>query len=67
MLLKVKGELPVRVSIILIEQGQYKGFGFVDAQESIAYFEDFSNYITRYKSTYYTTKILQAYHKKKQQ
>jgi DNA polymerase-3 subunit epsilon len=62
--IKGKGRTACEVSIILIEQGQYKGFGFVDAQESVTYFEDFSNYITRYKSTYYTTKILQAYHKK---
>ena len=63
-IIKGKGRTPSEVSIILIEQGEYKGFGFIDAQESIAYFEDFSQYITRYKSSYYTTKILQSYHKK---
>ena len=63
-IIKGKGRTPTEISIILIEQGDYKGFGFVDAQESIRYFEDFSTYITRYKSSYYTTKILQSYHKK---
>ena len=63
-IIKGKGRTPSEVSIILIEQGEYKGFGFIDDQVSITYFEDFSNYITRYKSSYYTTKILQSYHKK---
>ena len=28
------------------------------------YFDDFANHITRYNSTYYTTKIIQSYLKK---
>lgn len=64
-IIKGKGRTPTEISIILIEQGEYKGFGFIDSQESIAYFEDFATYITRYKSSYYTSKILQSYHKKK--
>jgi len=63
-IIKGKGRTPTEISIILIEQGEYKGFGFIDSQESIAYFEDFATYITRYKSSYYTSKILQSYHKK---
>ena len=63
-IIKGKGRTPTESSIILVEQGDYKGFGFVDIQESISYFDDFSNYITPYKSSYYTTKILQSYLKK---
>ena len=63
-IIKGKGRTPTESSIILVEQGDYKGFGFVDIQESISYFDGFSNYITPYKSSYYTTKILQSYLKK---
>ncbi len=63
-IIKGKGRSASEFSIILIEQGTYKGFGFIDGSEAIQYFDDFANHITRYNSTYYTTKIIQSYLKK---
>ena len=63
-IIKGQGRTAEECSITLIEQGTYKGFGFIERSETILHFEDFINHITRYKSTYHTTKILQAYHKK---
>ncbi|MGK0387090.1 MAG: DNA polymerase-3 subunit epsilon [Patiriisocius sp.] len=63
-IIKGQGRTATECSIILIEQGTYKGFGFIDRSETILHFEDFTNHITRYNSTYHTTKIIQSYHKK---
>lgn len=62
--IKGKGRTMTEFSVILVEDGVYKGFGFIEASESIGRFEEFSNFITPYKSTFHTTKIIQGYMKK---
>ncbi|MFT6826027.1 MAG: DNA polymerase-3 subunit epsilon, partial [Patiriisocius sp.] len=63
-IIKGKGRTASEFSIILVEQGTYKGFGFIDGSEAIQYFDDFANHITLCNSTFHTTKIIQSYLKK---
>jgi len=56
-----KGRTPSENCIILIENGEYQGFGFVENETTIAHFDDFKDYIKRYNNNFYTSKILNAY------
>lgn len=62
--IKQHGRTADETAIILVEQGQYKGFGFIENNTPITDFEDFSNYITRYKNTYHTTKLIASFVRK---
>ncbi len=56
-----KGRTPSETCIISIENGEYQGFGFLENDITIEHFEEFSEYIKRYKNTFYTSKILNGY------
>lgn len=62
--IKDKGRTLQESSIILVEKGEYKGFGFIENTETITSFEDFSSYITKYKNTYHTTKLISGFIRK---
>lgn len=62
--LKQKGRTPDEAAIILVEQGEYKGIGFIDNDTTIESFEDFSNHITRYQNNYHTTKLIAGFMQK---
>lgn len=56
-----KGRNPSENCIVLIENDEYKGFGFVPNDIAVAYFDEFKEYIKRYENNFYTSKILNAY------
>ena len=62
--IKQRGRTEEEQAIILVENGEYQGFGFIDKTEAITDFNDFSTMITRYKNSYHTTKVLNAFMKK---
>ncbi len=53
------------LSVIMIENGKYRGFGYVDASESVANPEQVNDYITRYSDNHDIQSILRSYLKKK--
>lgn len=56
-----KGKTPLETCIILIENGEYQGFGFLENDIAIEHFVEFKDYIKRYENNFYTSKILNAY------
>ena len=60
-IIKQKGRTAAEQAIILIADGVYQGFGFIDSSETVKDLEDFRNYITRFKNSYHTTKIINAF------
>lgn len=63
-IIKQAGRTEEEQAIILVENGEYQGFGFIDKIETITDFNDFRNMITRYKNSYHTTKIINVFMKK---
>ncbi len=49
-IIKQKGRTEDEIAIILVENGEYQGYGFIDKTEAITDFNDFGNMITRYKT-----------------
>ena len=60
-IIKEKGRTPSENCFILVEHGEYKGYGFIDQEVSIAGFDEFATHITLFQNTYHTSKILRAY------
>ncbi|GAA0872298.1 exonuclease domain-containing protein [Gangjinia marincola] len=60
-----RGRTPQEKAIVLIENGEYQGFGFIDQTETITEFDEFKGYIDRYKNSYHTTQIVSAYMRNK--
>ena len=51
-------------SVILVKEGRYKGFGFVDTAEIFSDIEQIETYIERKHHTYHTNQIIRGYLKK---
>lgn len=63
-LIKEKGRTLDEQSFIMIQDGVYKGFGFVNETEQIMSIEDCENFLHLQKQTYHTTKIIKSYLRK---
>ncbi len=63
-IIKQEGRTEEENAIILVNNGEYQGYGFIDKTETITDFNDFGNVITRYKNSYHTTKIINVFMKK---
>ncbi|MFC4636320.1 exonuclease domain-containing protein [Dokdonia ponticola] len=63
-IIKEKGRTPSENCLILVEQGEYKGYGFIDHDVAITDFDGFKTHITPFKNTYHTTKIMSGYMRK---
>ncbi len=62
--IKEKGRTIEEQSFVMIEQGVYKGYGFIGEEAQISKLEDCEHYLTKQKHTYHTTKIIKSYLKK---
>ena len=63
-IIKQKGRTEDENAVILVTNGEYQGFGFINKAESVTEFNDFNNFITRYKNSYHTTKVISGFMKK---
>ena len=63
-LIKEKGRTFNEQSFVMIENGIYKGFGFIDKNEQITTIDDCRNFLCLKKQTYHTTKIIKNYLRK---
>lgn len=51
-------------AFVLVKEGQYQGFGFIDAETQINRLEDYEAFLKRQTATYHTNKILSNYLRK---
>ncbi|WP_299212246.1 exonuclease domain-containing protein [uncultured Dokdonia sp.] len=63
-IIKEKGRTSSETCLILVENGEYKGYGFIDQEVSIADFDQFATHIKPFKNTYHTSKIISGYMRK---
>ncbi|MBP2833946.1 GIY-YIG nuclease family protein [Aquimarina sp. U1-2] len=63
-LIREKGRAIDEHSFIMIQNGIYKGFGYVHQSEQVLHFDDFETYLKLQKHTYHTTKIIKGYLRK---
>ncbi len=63
-LIREKGRTVEEHSFVMIQNGIYKGFGFVDESEQLIHFDDFETHIISQKHTYHTTQIIKSYLRK---
>ncbi|MDY8135701.1 exonuclease domain-containing protein [Aquimarina sp. 2201CG5-10] len=63
-LISEKGRTMDEQSFVMIQDGIYKGYGFVQEEEKIINFDDIENFLQLKKHTYYTTKIIKSYLRK---
>ncbi|MBQ0738962.1 exonuclease domain-containing protein [Aquimarina celericrescens] len=63
-LIREKGRSVDEHSFVIIQNGIYKGFGYVHQSEQVSHFDDFEAYLTLQKHTYHTTKIIKGYLRK---
>ncbi len=63
-LIREKGRSIDEHSFVMIQNGIYKGFGYVHQSEQVSHFDDFEAYLTLQKHTYHTTKIIRGYLRK---
>jgi DNA polymerase-3 subunit epsilon len=51
-------------AFILVKEGRYCGYGFVDMEDPISSIEDFEPFLKLQEATYHTHKILRGYLRK---
>ncbi|WP_299608556.1 exonuclease domain-containing protein [uncultured Aquimarina sp.] len=62
--IKGKGRTFNEQSFVMIQDGVYRGFGYLQNDEQILNSEDFDTYLQLQKHTYHTTKIIKSYLRK---
>ncbi|WP_034230103.1 exonuclease domain-containing protein [Aquimarina pacifica] len=63
-LIREKGRAIDEHSFVMIQNGIYKGFGYVHQSEQVSHFDDFETFLIQQKHTYHTTKIIKSYVRK---
>jgi len=63
-LIKQPGRTAEEACFIMVKDGEYQGYGFVDQYASIATMEDCEDYIDRKAANYHTNQIIRSYLKK---
>lgn len=56
-----KGRTDGEIAFALVENGQYKGFGFFDRSEAICNIEDYEPFLKLQQATYHTHAIIRSY------
>lgn len=51
-------------SVVLVKEGRYRGFGFVDKSEGFSSIDEIESFIERKHHTYHTNQIIRSYLKK---
>ena len=62
--IREKGRHFEEEAFVLVKEGQYQGFGFIDAEAQVSRLEDYDAFLKRQPATYYTHKILSNYLRK---
>lgn len=59
--IKLKGRSVFETGLILVEDGIYQGYGFIDLETPVNSIEDIESFITRYSHNYFTSRIIDQY------
>ncbi|MGY5851109.1 exonuclease domain-containing protein [Salegentibacter sp. F14] len=62
--IREKGRHFTEEAFVLIKDGNYQGFGFIDTQVQVSHLEDYEPFLRRQIATYHTNKILSNYLRK---
>ncbi|MGB7786141.1 MAG: DNA polymerase III subunit epsilon, partial [Salinimicrobium sp.] len=62
--IREKGRHFEEEAFVLVKEGQYQGFGFIDAEAQVSGPDDYEPFLKRQPATYYTHKILSNYLRK---
>lgn len=63
-IIKQTGRTEEEACFVLVKDGEYKGYGYVDQYASIASIEDCEDFIDRKAANYHTNQIIRSYLKK---
>ncbi len=63
--IREKGRHFEEEAFVLVRDGRYQGFGFIDADAQVSRLEDYEPFLKRQVATYHTHKILSNYLRKK--
>ncbi|MGB8705640.1 MAG: exonuclease domain-containing protein [Gillisia sp.] len=63
--IREKGRSYNEEGFVLVKEGQYQGFGYIDTEFQISRLEDYEAFLKRQTATYHTNKILSNYLRKK--
>ena len=59
--LKLAGRTANEYGFVLVKDGIYQGYGYLDKSDQISNVEDFNNYLIKKKHTYHTDKIIRSF------
>jgi len=62
-IIKLKGRNSFETGFVMIEHGIYQGYGFIESDASIRSVEDIEGYVKRLSHNYFTSRIIDQYHK----
>lgn len=62
--IREKGRNFEEEAFILVKEGQYQGFGFIDAEAQVSRLDEYEPFLKRQTATYHTHKILSNYLRK---
>lgn len=62
--IREKGRNFEEEAFVLVKDGKYLGFGFIDAEEQVSRADDYEPFLERQPATYHTNKILSGYLRK---
>lgn len=62
--IREKGRHFEEEAFVLVKQGKYQGFGFIDSEVQVSRLEDYEPFLKRQPATYHTHKILSNYLRK---
>lgn len=62
--IKEKGRHFEEEAFVLVKEGKYQGYGFLDSEVAIASIEDYEPFLKLQESTFHTHKILNSYFRK---
>lgn len=63
-IIREKGRHFEEEAFVLVKEGKYQGFGFIDTETQVNRLEDYEPFLKRQTTTYHTNKILSGYMRK---
>ncbi|NJX17499.1 DNA polymerase III subunit epsilon, partial [Tamlana crocina] len=62
--IRAKGRHFEEEAFVMVKEGKYQGFGFIDTQAQVNHLEDYVPFLKQQAATYHTHKILSNYMRK---
>lgn len=62
-IIRLKGRNRFETGFVMVKHGIYQGFGFIDSDSSIGSIEDIESFVRNFSHTYFSSRIIDQYHK----